>query len=139
MKRTTWVKPMTLVQQLESNETVAATQCWRVECKRPTTYSWWDGGLLRTEHHSPCKNIDNQWLYDEDGDSSPDKMIELGHDSECTVYADENYTQLLPLGEIVPTSGMTIYWTNKSSDLGLVTYHHKGVVQPASEEHPNRS
>lgn len=132
MGRTTWVKPMTLVHEFEANEAVAATQCWRVECERPSPY-YWEG--WRSEFHNPCKNIDNQWLYDEDGDGSPDKMIELGHDKECTVYADENYTQLLPLGEIIPTSGMTIYWTNS---LGI-TYHHKGTVQPASEEHPNRS
>lgn len=139
MGRTTWVKPMTLVQEFEANEAVAATQCWRVKCDRKLTYSWWDGSLLRTETHNPCRNIDNQWLYDEDGDGKPDKMIELGHDRECTIYADENYTQLLPLGEIDPTSGMTIYWTNKLTDHTLVVYHHKGTIQQASEEHPNRS
>ena len=131
MGRTTWVKPMTLVHEFEANEAVAATQCWRVACERPGGY--FHKGLL--EIHNPCKDIDSQWLYDEDGDGSPDKMIELGHDEECTVYADENYTQLLPLEEIIPTSGMTIYWINSYG----MKYHHKGTVQPASEEHPNRS
>lgn len=34
MEKKAWVKPMTLVQQLESNETVTATQCWDVVCPK---------------------------------------------------------------------------------------------------------
>ena len=39
MGRTTWVKPMTLVQKFEANEAVAATQCFQVACQSDTTIS----------------------------------------------------------------------------------------------------
>ncbi len=132
MGRKTWVKPMTLVQKFEANESVAAdTQCWRVACERPGGYFY--HGLL--EVHTACKDINNQWLYDEDGNGTPDKMVELGHDVDCTIYADSDYTKPLAFEDIVPSSGATIYWVNNYG----MKYHHVGTIQQASAEHPNRS
>lgn len=145
MGRTTWVKPMTVVQKFEANESVAAdTQCWRVACERENSFTWWETTAIGTpwphvEAHdnNRCKNIDNQWLYDEDGDGTPDKMIELGRNVECTLYSDADYTIPLRFEDIKPDSGMTIYWTNRD-DIDWL-YHHVGKIQQASVDHPNRS
>lgn len=137
MGRKTWVKPMTLVQEFEANEPVAATQCWRVACERGEWFTWWyDGWLRHDENHTDCRDINNQYLYDENGDGKPDKMIELGHDVDCSLYSDENYTNPISPGDVIPSSGTTIYWTNKWASW---EYHHKGTIQQASEDHPNRS
>ena len=136
MAKKTWVKPMTLVQKFEANESVAS-QCWLVKCERPRSYTWWyDGWVAHVEDHVPCRDINNQWLYDENGDNIPDKMIELGHDVDCVLYSDENYTNQISPGDIIPNSSTTIYWINKWAGW---EYHHKGTIQQASEDHPNRS
>lgn len=134
MGRTTWVKPMTLVQKFEANEPVAAdTQCWYVACE----YKWGAPGLGGDglEAHTDCHDASNQVLIDNTGDGIPDIMKEVNHNVECILYSDSSYNNRINPSDIDPTSGATIYWI---SYLG-VPYHHHGTIQQASTDHPNRS
>lgn len=131
MGRKTWVKPMTLVQKFEANESVAAdTQCWYVACE----YKYGIGGD-GVEIHNDCRNASNQVLIDNTGDGIPDIMKEVNHNVECILYSDSSYKNRINPSDIDPTSGATIYWT---SYLGY-TYHHHGTIQQGDPNHPNRS
>lgn len=148
MERKTWVKPMTVVQKFEANESVAAdTQCWNVSCQRP----WINppGPLLTGWYGSPwgtpinfhdadvCGKLSNQVLRDTDGDGAVDQMLEYGNGTkECTLYTDENYSEVMSPSKVDPDSGNTIYWVNKKD---TITFFHKGVPQLADASHPNRS
>lgn len=147
MGRKTWVKPMTLVQKLEANESVAATQCWNVACQRPWEKPhWWAGegwydppGAEPVQEHSKniCGVITNQVLRDTDGDNVVDQMLEYGNGTKvCTLYADESYSTVISPSEVDPKSGEVIYWTNEYL---AQTYFHKGIPQTADASHPNRS
>lgn len=52
MGRKTWVKPMTLVQQFEANEAVAAEQCYGVACVSKTEYKTpvWESIIDESPH-----------------------------------------------------------------------------------------
>ena len=160
MKRTTWVKPMTLVQQFEANEPVAATACWGVGCDTVAANSGWDDTHPQYHPNNPaqithayypyhdpgsCGVVSHQFLKDIDGDGSPDKMYELkdGEELECTVFSDANYSNQIGVDSIMP--GQTIYWTTVASTGRLwlwpteATWHHVGTVEATYPGHPLRS
>lgn len=147
MGRKTWVMPMTLVQEFEANETVAA-QCWYVKCDRAYEYGgpfnlkgWYTPpGEIAQEHaENICGTAVNQILQDTTGDGKPDRMIEVGNgDKVCTIYSDSDYKNELPASEVV--AGEIIYWTNVRYVLGIPqTYYHKGTPVLADPAHRNAS
>lgn len=157
MKRTTWVKPMTLVQQFEANEAVASS-CWGVGCDTVAANAW-DGDHPQYHPHAgsdwfpyypnhdpaSCGDITHQFLRDIDGNGTADVMYELkdGKELECAVYSDSNYTNPISVDSIKP--GMIIYWTTVT-DTGKIwpnaeeaTWHHVGTVEATYPSHPLRS
>lgn len=131
MKRTTWVKPMTLVQKFEANEAVAADPCWRVKCD--WSQGWWDDG------HWYCQNESDYRFLDENDNGKVDKMQNkhAGIWSDCEFYADEAFTQSLGknLEEIDIKPGQVIYYNT----LYGTNYHHRGTAYVADSSHPNHS
>ncbi len=140
MERKTWVMPMTLVQEFEANETVAAdTQCWYVGCNTNESEDWeWDYFRNLAIHYSSrCGNPSRQVLRDTDGDGYVDEMIETSDGGyKCTLYTDKYFKETVDLQNFHPNDGDTIYWLTRS---GLVNYHHIGTVQIGDTSHPNRS
>ena len=162
MGRTTWVKPMTLVQQFEANEYVASS-CWGVGCDTDAANTWesghpqwnesadpghwnnWGKGYIAYHDPSSCGVVSHQFLKDIDGDGSPDKMYELkdGEELECAVFSDPNYSNQIGVESIIP--GMTIYWTTVAEtgkplpNPVTATWHHVGTVEATYPGHPLRS
>ena len=151
MAKKTWVKPMTLVQKFEANETVAA--CWGVACNTGAAndyeikngfdevYMWIPAANYKVEHTMDgCGNMSNQYIIDDNPfDSVPPEMIEIsnGEHLPCT-FTDENYNAIT-LTSV--KDGQDIFWTTKRTvgSVGVVaTWHHQGVaiIDP---RHPNRS
>lgn len=162
MERKTWVKPMTLVQKFEANETVAL--CWGVGCdtelaNASNSYDsthpqwhpndpahWYNGGKGYLPRHGTCGNSSNQYFKDTNGDSIVDTLFERsanGAELQCTIYSDGNYTTPIDASGVQP--GDTIYWTSTGST-GLqwlapetATWHHVGTTFDTVPGHPNRS
>ena len=133
---------MAMVEEFEANEYVAA--CWGVGCdvdwsndyERNHGGDFWNGVTHAWDH---CGNSSNQVIFDDNGDSVGDRMIETGTDGlgnlVCTIYTDGTFTQERSVSTV--TVGEEIYWTTVAED-GR-TWNHKGTVFATAEGHPNRS
>lgn len=116
-----WEEPRIEVQQFMPNEYVAA--CWGVSCS------------VEAAH---CGMQTNQWVIDDDGNGTVDRMIETGTDGlgdlTCTLYTGLDYKSTASFSGV--TTGSYIYWTTTSGDR---TWHHQGRVVGTDSSHPNRS
>lgn len=140
MKRR-WETPKAMVEEFEANEYVAA--CWGVKCdvNWSNRYEEWQGdygnGVTHALDH--CGNSSNQVIFDDNDDGTADRMIETGTDGlgdlSCTIYTDENYSQIRDVRTVKIDD--IIYWTTTASD-GR-TWNHRGTVFATAEGHPNRS
>lgn len=161
MKRTTWVKPMTLVQQFEANETVA-NNCFSIACQsnvgnpnnppapkfgwkkeegRYTSYSD-DGGVYWEKPsgfaHGNCYTASNNVFNIDGGNISFVREIGgasgeyRGVDSWTDVDGDKKVSD----GDIV-------YWYNTSIGEHVVLagdrWNHWGEVKAVDPGNPNRS
>lgn len=155
MERKTWVKPMTLVQKFEANETVAA--CWSVGCstgaaddyeKSIGNYDIWYWGwhMGKVEHSiDGCGNPSHQFISDVAGDGKAPIMYEFTDNvrRDCKFYTDGTYkTEVSSDFEV--SLGQTVYWTTSGVlESGLykvpVDWHHQGTVNQTVPGHPNRS
>lgn len=136
-----WETPKAMVEEFEANEYVAA--CWGVKCDVgwSNDYEWMQGDYKNGVTHAldHCGNSSNQVIFDDNADGIADRMIETGTDGLgdliCTIYEDENYSQIRDVSTV--KIGNTIYWTTTADD-GR-TWNHKGTVFETAEGHPNRS
>lgn len=154
MAKKTWVKPMTLVQKFEANESVAATQCYRVACDVSNDETWenslgafdlgWEYFNFKVEHGANgCKNINNQYIQVTNG--TVQMMENSAVARSCVFYTDDKYgTQT---SNPILAAGEYVYWTTSKqvggrfvwSDDKTATWHHKGEIQLAAPNHPNQS
>lgn len=155
MERKTWVKPMTLVQKFEANETVAAQQCYGIRCninaandlegdKWPQNPSFGWGQVWHTDEGCGAEN--SHVLIDTNGDKIADIMREESGKGNyaCNLFTNADYNQ--PAAGVPLEAGTTVYWTTIVSEQqwgwgvwGDRTYHHQGTVTQTVPGHPNRS
>ena len=145
MERKTWVKPMTLVQKFEANETVAA--CWGVACMVSEANDWewkndfWNAAAQKHEAEH-CGTIGNQVIFDDNDDGIADRMIETGVSGggtlPCTIYTDDSFSEIKSIGSV--KVGEKLYWTTSKKPAAITyTWHHRGMVVQQDPNHPNRS
>lgn len=141
-----WEEPRIEVQQFMPNEYVAA--CWGVSCAvnaaNDVEKGWilddWESNYENGQTHDAahCGMQTNQWVIDDDGNGTVDRMIETGTDGlgnlTCTLYTDSNYRTQTSFSGVA--TGSYIYWTTTS---GNRTWHHQGRVVGTDSSHPNRS
>lgn len=160
MAKKTWVKPMTLVQKFEANETVAS--CLQVSCQHNSYYDNW---FTHDWHESECNApLGNKWLNSE-GDintgywgnpfqhknckehpesnifiiNGNDIKFSVEHSSQGTLsggldfYNDTNGNGSVDAGDIV-------YWHTEGHQ-GAIPYrwNHWGYLSSVDSSHPNRS
>ena len=132
-----WVAPRTEVQKFEANECVAA--CWGVACDTAAAerWEWSQFHTIRAHDDDVCGSFSNQIIYDDDNDGEADRMVELHYgENGATLYTDGTYSTVLNIRDVKP--GQTLYWITKGP-LGVIDYHHQGIVQETFPGHPNRS
>lgn len=131
-----WVAPRVEVQKFEANEYVAA--CWGVVCDKGVRDEWvWENGLKLHHSKDVCGSFANQVIYDDDNDGEADRMVELHYgENGATLYEDGTYSKVLDIKQVRP--GQILYWITKGP-LGVIDYHHQGIVQEKFPGHPNRS
>lgn len=154
MERKTWAKPMTLVQKFEANETVAATQCYRVACDVSDSATWenalgtydfgWEYYDYKVWHDNKgCQNINNQYIQVTNGTV---QMIENSAEvRSCVFYTDDKYAT--QTANPILAAGEYVYWTTSKQIEGrflwskdkTAIWHHKGEIQLAAPNHPNQS
>lgn len=126
MERKTWVKPMTLVQKFEANETVAATQCWYINCE-------WSG-----VQHIACRRRDSYQYLDENNNDKIDKVMfddMIGPGNVwyvCEFYTDSSESSYIDIETLDPKPGNVVYWKTGATN-------HKSTVHAVDSSHPNRS
>lgn len=146
-----WEEPSIQVQEFMPNEYVAV--CWGVACSvnaaNDVEKGWmldgrfpWDkesnyeNGQTHSADH--CGMMTNQWVIDDNGDGTVDRMIETGTDGlgnlTCTLYTNDNYNRKASFSGV--GIGSYIYWTTSA---GNRTWHHQGKVIGTDPGHPNRS
>lgn len=142
----TYVKPMMESEVFMANEYVAA--CWGVSCvvdaANDVEKRWmldrWESNYENGQTHDAahCGMQTNQWVIDDDGNGTVDRMIETGTDGlgdlTCTLYTGPDYRRMASFSGV--TTGSYIYWTTTS---GNRTWHHQGNVVGVDSSHPNRS
>lgn len=153
MGRTTWVKPMTLVQKFEANE--AVTACMQVVCQSDTRgeYIWFPAGFeIQGEDHHPAEDGPNPWGRGEWlGNTAVNKKGHPGHNCKnpnngsgviisndgqisfadgrnLALHVDKDLDGLADIGD-------RIYWTSDEK-ISLVNYdfNHWGTVEPSSNK-----
>ena len=130
MEKRKYEKPMLISEAFIPNEYVAV--CWGVGCsvgeanaieERLGNYNY--PHLYHGADH--CGLSSNQVIYDDDGDGTADRMVEIGTDGlgklTCTIYTDSGYSTTKAVGSV--ELGETIYWTTTA---GSKTWHHVGTV-----------
>lgn len=141
-----WEEPRIEVQQFMPNEYVAA--CWGVSCsvdaandvEKRWVLNCWESNYEKGQTHDAahCGMQTNQWVIDDDGNGTVDRMIETGTDGlgdlTCTLYTGPDYKGVTSFSGV--TTGSYIYWTTTS---GNRTWHHQGRVVGTDSSHPNRS
>lgn len=141
-----WEEPRIEVQQFMPNEYVAA--CWGVSCsveaandvEKRWMLNCWESNYKNGQTHDAahCGMQTNQWVIDDDGNGTVDRMIETGTDGlgdlTCTLYTGLDYKSMASFSGV--TTGSYIYWTTTSGDR---TWHHQGRVVGTDSSHPNRS
>lgn len=141
-----WERPIAVVEEFEPNEYVAA--CWGVSCSVDAANAvekrWmldcWESNYENGQTHDAahCGMQTNQWVIDDDGNGTVDRMIETGTDGlgdlTCTLYTGPDYKTEASFSGV--TTGSYIYWTTSS---GNRTWHHQGTVVGTDSSHPNRS
>lgn len=135
MGKKTWVKPVTLVQKFEANESVAADPCWHVTCE-------WTG-----TGHGFCNNQDNYRFLDDDDNGKADRMqvnhkVVLDYWYDCEFFTDDSFETSLGknLEEIDIKPGQVVFFTNyEGSQWTPIRYNHKGTVYLDDISHSNHS
>ena len=141
-----WEEPRIEVQQFMPNEYVAA--CWGVSCAVEAANTVEEHWILnngesnyengQTHDAAHCGMQTNQWVIDDDGNGTVDRMIETGTDGlgdlTCTLYTGPDYRSVASFSDV--TTKSYIYWTTTS---GNRTWHHQGRVVGTDSSHPNRS
>ena len=145
-----WVEPRVQVEEFMPNEYVAA--CWGVSCSvdaaNTVEMNWmvrgdfghWENNYENGQTHDAahCGMQTNQWVIDNDGNGTVDRMIETGTDGlgdlTCTLYTGPDYKTTASFSGV--TTGSYIYRTTTS---GNRTRHHQRNVIGTDASHPNRS
>lgn len=150
-----WVQPVGKIEAFAPNDSIAST-CWGVACSigrdhddrtwqktYESQFPGYDPNNLAHHDRNHCGDINNQVLFDRDGDGKIDGLKEIrsinpsaqNGELPCLVYTDSTYkTQLNDLSGI--QNGQTIYWTNTGTG---TTWHHQGVVQLLGGKTTNHS
>lgn len=141
-----YIRPTMQGEIFAANEYIAA--CWGVSCsvdaandvEKRWMLSRWESNYENGQTHDAahCGMQTNQWVIDDDGNGTVDRMIETGTDGlgdlTCTLYTGPSYKQEASFSGV--TTGSYIYWTTSSGDR---TWHHQGRVVGTDPSHPNRS
>ena len=141
-----YIRPTMQGEIFAANEYIAA--CWGVSCSvdaaNEVEKKWmlrpWESNYENGQTHdvAHCGMQTNQWVIDDDGNGTVDRMIETGTnglgDLTCTLYTDSSYRWEASFSGV--TTGSYIYWTTSSGDR---TWHHQGRVVGTDSSHPNRS
>ena len=151
MAKKTWVKPMTLVQKFEANETVAAANCWAVACESEASYNHndhppfdpvgkWDGNestnWIWFEHGGWCADAKNN-VFQELDDGTIKFITEVGSGIDGGSFQ----TLIDNDGDKKISQGDYITWstTKKSSPLITRRWNHWGTVVNTFPGRPNHS
>lgn len=141
-----YIRPTMQGEMFAANEYIAA--CWGVSCSVDAANDVEKGWMLnrresnyengQTHDAAHCGMQTNQWVIDDDGNGTVDRMIETGTDGlgdlTCTLYTGPDYRRVASFSGV--TTGSYIYWTTSSGDR---TWHHQGTVVGTDPSHPNRS
>lgn len=151
MGRTTWVKPMTLLQKFEANEPVAADQCFEIECRSNThafggsdgspssDYPKWSSGEkfygdLVFGKHDGCHTASNN-IFNFDGQ----ELTFVGDSGEIGNGAIDSIIDASNDG-IVGNAGDRVYWyTTEDKGTRVFRWNHWGTLVAISDGHPLRS
>ena len=141
-----YIRPTMQGEMFAANEYIAA--CWGVSCSVDAANDVEKGWMLnrresnyengQTHDAAHCGMQTNQWVIDDDGNGTVDRMIETGTDGlgdlTCTLYTGPDYRWRASFSGV--TTGSYIYWTTTSGDR---RWHHQGHVVGTDSSHPNRS
>lgn len=160
MAKKTWVKPMTLVQKFEANETIAA-QCYEVACGSDAAY----GNQKLWENIKINAPFGHQWVRNEgysngnNGGTGIDLPPSFNHNGDCKtasknifridgnniVFLEEQTGDGSLSGGVdwydlgsdgILNTNDVVYW---HTDKGSVRWNHWGYLTPITNNHPNRS
>lgn len=163
MGRTTWVKPMTLVQKFEANEPVAATGlCFEIECESDTRGGAFGSIKGETNHPEedgwPWKNseyfagligssIDKKATHD--GCHTASNNIFHFDGTTLTFVGDSGEIGNGMIDDIIDANnsgikgdaGDRVYWHTTEPYVAGQTmlWNHWGYLRPISTDHPLRS
>ena len=131
-------EPSIQIQEFVPNEYCSI--CWGVQCdvEKANDYENYHYNSDQEHRLDHCGTLTNQWVIDDNGDGTVDRMIETGTEGlgnlNCIRYIDGNYWATTNFSNV--KIGSYIYWTTSSGDR---TWHHQGKVVGTDSSHPNRS
>lgn len=163
MGRTTWVKPMTLVQKFEANEPVAAAECYEIACESTVKYDFgaaitnkdipYNGpnGMMWGAHEGyiegnigKVSSLPPSFEHNKNGCKTASHNVFRIEGNEITFLLEYNGDREIT-GDVdwrdlgsdgVLGTGDVVYWYTEK---GAVRWNHWGRLQPISNDHPLRS